>query len=68
MISIQNSYPITLYHSPHKSEPETETEETDAAQIGIHVSKQKKVSAPKMSKIKSSLCKNFMTMGSCPYG
>lgn len=70
MITTPTPTPSPSYpRSPYKSEPDTEPEEQDSpfSQHHHHPSSNKQGS-PKTSKIKSSLCKNFMVGGSCPYG
>lgn len=54
--------------SPYKEEPDTEAEEQEAGPIPKTDQISSKIMTPKSSKIKSSLCKNFMMTGSCPYG
>ena len=65
IVSQQTTLLPNTTRSPYKSEPDTEAEEQE---LSLPHSFRNKETSFKSSKIKSSLCKNFMVTGSCPYG
>lgn len=61
-----NNTAIYTFSSPVKSDPDTETDEFQA---NTRMTKQKVPHQNDSSrKVKSSLCRNFVTNGFCPYG
>lgn len=56
--------PTYYKHSPAKSDPDTEAEELEMPDVP----KPQRSDEPDNCKAKSSLCKNYMTKGCCPYG
>lgn len=56
------------YASPVKSDPDTETDESEPTVLRATENLMPQMGDRGRSKVKSSLCKNFATHGFCPYG
>ena len=70
---IANAHPHScsntpIQYSPTKSDPDTEAEEVENIPPVPQITHFRKEATQKGTKIKSSLCKNYLLFGSCPYG